>query len=102
VSTQIKVEVVYATPENQVLLPVILPADSTVADALFESGLPQQFSQVDFDQLQAGIWGNTVTREHALADGDRVEIYRPLELDPKEARRQLASLGLTMGQSAKD
>jgi putative ubiquitin-RnfH superfamily antitoxin RatB of RatAB toxin-antitoxin module len=101
-STQIKVEVVYATPENQVLLPVILQAGSTVADALRESGLPQQFPRVDFDQLQTGVWGNTVTREHALADGDRVEIYRPLELDPKEARRQLASLGLTMGQSAKD
>ena len=101
-STHIKVEVVYATPETQVLLPVSLPASSTVADALSASGLRQQFSDVDFDQLQTGIWGHTVTREHAVAEGDRVEIYRPLELDPKEARRQLASLGLTMGKAAKD
>ncbi len=102
VATQIKVEVVYATPGTQVLLPVILPATSTVADALLESGLPKQFSQVDFDHLQAGIWGHTVAHDHVLVDGDRVEVYRPLELDPKEARRQLASLGLTMGKTAKD
>lgn len=99
-ATQIAVEVVYATPARQVLLPVILPANSTVADALLESALPERFSQVDFDRLQAGVWGHTVSREHVLVDGDRVEIYRPLELDPKEARRQLATLGLTMGQAA--
>jgi len=98
---QIAVEVVYATPDNQILLPVILPVTSTVADALLASGLPGKFSQVDFDNLQAGVWGHAVTREHVLADGDRVEIYRPLELDPKEARRQLATLGLTMGKAAK-
>ncbi|MBT8066117.1 MAG: RnfH family protein [Gammaproteobacteria bacterium] len=100
-STQITVEVVYATPEVQVLLSVILPSNSTVADALRESGLPKQFQKVDFDQLQAGIWGNTVTHDHAVLDGDRVEFYRPLQLDPKEARRQLASLGLTMGKVVK-
>lgn len=101
-ATQITVEVVYATADRQVLLPVTLPATSTVADALLLSGLPRQFSEVDFDRLQAGIWGHAVTREHVLVDGDRVEIYRPLELDPKEARRQLATLGLTMGKAAKD
>jgi len=95
------VEVVYATPDSQVLLPVVLPATSTVADALLASGLPKQFSQVDFDHLQAGIWGHAVTRDHVLLDGDRVEIYRSLELDPKEARRQLATLGLTMGKGSK-
>lgn len=100
-STQITAEVVYATPEDQVLLSVILPSNSTVADALRESGLPKQFPKVNFDQLQAGIWGNTVTPDHAVLDGDRVEFYRPLQLDPKEARRQLASLGLTMGKAVK-
>lgn len=101
-STRIKVEVVYAEAEYQFLQPVVVPSDSTVADALRESDLTKQFPQIDFDQLQAGIWGKAVTRDRALVDGDRVEIYRPLELDPKEARRQLASLGLTMGRAAKD
>ena len=101
-ATQITVEVVYATPEDQVLLSVVLPPNSTAADALRVSGLPRQFPDVDFDHLQAGIWGNTVTHDHALLDGDRVEFYRPLQLDPKEARRQLASLGLTMGKAVKD
>ena len=52
------------------MLSVVLPPNSTAADALRVSGLPRQFPDVDFDHLQAGIWGNTVTHDHALLDGD--------------------------------
>ena len=99
---RIEVEVVFARPDKQVLLPVALRADATVADALAESGLRQQFPETDFDRLSSGIWGRLVPREHPLADGDRVEFYRPLELDPKDARRQLALLGRTMSDGATD
>ncbi len=97
VAARIRVEVVFATPEEQRLVTVGLAAPATVADAITASALAERFPAEDFDRLQAGIWGNPVARGHTLSDGDRVEIYRPLELDPREARRQLAKSGRTMG-----
>lgn len=94
---QIQVEVVFATVKTQHLVSVALPAGATVADAIAVSSIAERFPAADFDALQAGIWGNLVERGHILSDGDRVEIYRPLELDPRDARRQLALLGRTMG-----
>ena len=79
------------------MVSLALPAGATVADAIAVSLLAERFPATDFNELQAGIWGNLVDRGHILSDGDRVEIYRPLELDPREARRQLALLGQTMG-----
>lgn len=102
VHTQIGVEVVFATAESQVLLSATLPEGATVADALSATDLERRFPDTDFDGLQAGVWGQPVARNHVLSDGDRVEVYRPLTRDPKEARRQLANLGLTMGKGAKD
>ena len=82
-----QVEVVFALPERQVLKAVELPEGSTVADAIRRSELAREFPEVDFDQLQAGIWGTPVERGRTLLDGDRVELYRPLVMDPREARR---------------
>ena len=98
---QIDIEVVYASAEEQALISLSLSGGSTVADALSASGLEKRFPSVDFSKLQTGIWGQIVTRDKVLAKGDRVEVYRPLQLDPKEARRQLAALGLTMGGGTK-
>ncbi len=94
---EIRVEVVFATAEKQRLVTVSLPAPATVMDAITTSALAQQFPAEKFDELQAGIWGHPVGRNHILSDGDRVEIYRPLELDPREARRQRAQMGRAMG-----
>jgi putative ubiquitin-RnfH superfamily antitoxin RatB of RatAB toxin-antitoxin module len=82
-----QVEAVFALPERQVLKAVELPEGSTVADAIRRSELAREFPEVDFDQLQAGIWGTPVERGRTLLDGDRVELYRPLVMDPREARR---------------
>ena len=82
-----EVEVVFALPEQQFLDTVTVPYDSTVADAIRQSGVERRFPGVDFDALQAGIWGKPVEREKKLRNGDRVELYRPLEMDPREARR---------------
>ncbi len=94
---EIRVEVVFATPQRQRLVTVTLPAPATVMDAISRSALAERFPAETFDELQAGVWGHPVGRNHILSDGDRVEIYRPLELDPREARRQLAQAGRTMG-----
>lgn len=98
---ELQVEVVFALPDRQVLVTVSLDAGATVADAIVASGLPAQFPAEQLDSLPTGIWGRAVERDQSVSDGDRVEIYRPLELDPREARRQLAQLGRTMSTGSK-
>lgn len=78
-----KVEVVYALPERAEVVTLDLPAGARVRDALAASGL-------DLQSHAFGIFGKRVTLDRPLADGDRVEIYRPLAMDPKEARRRRA------------
>ena len=95
----ISVEVVFATAERQRLVEVVLPDGATVRDAIAQSDMAGHFPRDDLDGLRVGIWGRVVSRNQPLSDGDRVEIYRPLELDPREARRRLAAAGRTMGGS---
>ena len=82
-----QVEVVFALPDRQYLGAVTVPEVATVADAIRQSGIERLFPDVDFAALQAGIWGKPVDRDQRLRKGDRVELYRPLEVDPREARR---------------
>ncbi len=71
---------------------VVLAAGATVRDALLASGLGVAFSQVDLQCAPVGVWGKKVEPEHVLHDHDRVEVYRPLQVDPKTARRKRFSL----------
>lgn len=82
-----RVEVVFALPDRQELLVVELPDGSSVGTAIEKSRLARQFPDVDFDALQAGVWGKPTARSHVVKEGDRVELYRPLAMDPREARR---------------
>ncbi len=95
-SEVLDIEVVFATPDSQVLVSVSLPREATVADAIEASGLKSRFPAHDLDLCTAGVWGSVVQRDRRLRSGDRVELYRPLEIDPREARRRLASAGRTM------
>ena len=97
----IEVEVAFALPERQVLVAVELAEGSTVADAIEASGLGLQFPADNLESLPVGVWGRVTERDRVLAAGDRVEIYRPLQIDPREARRQLARVGKTM-RTARD
>jgi putative ubiquitin-RnfH superfamily antitoxin RatB of RatAB toxin-antitoxin module len=83
------VEVAYAEPGRQFLRRLDLAAGATVADAITASGLEREFA-IDARVLSAGVWSKPVARDAVLADGDRVELYRPLKADPKETRRQRA------------
>lgn len=87
-----QVEVVFALPERQFLQTVTVPANATVADAIRMSGVERDYPDIRFDELQAGVWGKPEDRTHSLREGDRVEIYRPLEMDPREARRLKAGV----------
>ncbi len=84
------VEVVLATPERQVLLALHVPEGSSVADVIAASGIASHFPDLPLDDMPTGIWGKGVTRDNKVREGDRVELYRPLLTDPREARRRRA------------
>lgn len=89
-AAEIVVEVAYATPEVQVVETVRLRPGATVAQAIAASGLLARFPAIDLARQTLGIHGVRVRVSDAVADGDRVEIYRPLTVDPKELRRRRA------------
>lgn len=92
----IRVEVVFALPDRQKLVTLRLPAGATVTQAIAESGLAADFRQPDLSSFPVAIWGVRARPEQLLRDKDRIEILRPLAIDPRDARRQLASKGQTM------
>lgn len=94
-------EVVYATPERQLLLPLTVPAGSTALEVVKMSSLPAEFPEADFDAPMLGVFSNRVEHDYVVREGDRIEVYRPLTADPKEVRRQLAALGKTMGKRSR-
>jgi putative ubiquitin-RnfH superfamily antitoxin RatB of RatAB toxin-antitoxin module len=84
-----KVEVAYAGPEGEALLRVDLSDGATVADAVDRSGLVERLGLLEA-ALGYAIHGQAARRSTPLAEGDRVELVRPLVADPKEARRRRA------------
>ena len=87
---EITVSVVYALPERATEIEVKLSGGATVADAIARSCIAEQHPEIDFARAATGIFGREVRRDATLADGDRVEIYRPLRADAKEVRRRRA------------
>jgi len=84
---QLRIEVLYCPgPGRSAVSTLRLPAGASVADALAASGVFQRHALVPGD-LQVGVWGRKCDATAVLRDRDRVEIYRPLTVDPKEARR---------------
>ncbi|HKQ27173.1 MAG TPA: RnfH family protein [Burkholderiales bacterium] len=84
----LRVEVVYALAREADAVSLRLPSGATAADAVRASGLLEKYSGIAHAKI--GIYGKLVSADTRLVDGDRVEIYRPLRLDPKEARRRRA------------
>ncbi len=85
----IRVEVVYADASSQVVRSVELAAGATVEEALRASGIRDAMPAA-FVPAGYGIYGRAVATDALLRDGDRVELYRPLKIDPKQARRRRA------------
>lgn len=97
--SEIELEIVFALPGRQSLLTLVVCSGATVADVVRASEFKATFPGCGIEQLAVGIWGRKVSRDHVVKQGDRVELYRPLVLDPKEARRQLALSGRTMSSA---
>jgi hypothetical protein len=86
---QIRVAVSYADPEKQIEKWGDVDAGSTVRETIEASGIAGSLP-AGFTPAAIGIYGQLVDENHRVRDGDRIELYRPLQVDPKEARRRRA------------
>ena len=86
----VQIEVAYAAPGRIVAKIYELTLPATVSDALAWATEDPAFIGVDIENASVGVFGLVVRRDHSLSDGDRLEIYRPLAVDPKAARRARA------------
>jgi putative ubiquitin-RnfH superfamily antitoxin RatB of RatAB toxin-antitoxin module len=84
------ISVVYAEPGQQFVRELNVAPGTTVADAIRLSAIAELANLGEADLKRAGIFGKPVATTATLRDGDRVEIYRSLKIDPKEARRRRA------------
>lgn len=91
-NAMIAVEVVYALSERQKLIGLQVPHGTTALAAVRQSRIADAFEGLDIEAAPMGIFGKAVdAASHVLAEGDRVEIYRPLLIDPKESRKARAA-----------
>jgi putative ubiquitin-RnfH superfamily antitoxin RatB of RatAB toxin-antitoxin module len=88
----IDVTVVLALADRATEIPLQLPAGATVAEALERSGLAARHPELDMARAPVGIFGRLAERDAILADGDRVEVYRPLLVQPKARRQSRAAM----------
>jgi len=86
----LKVEVAYANLTRQRVISLEVPAGCTVAQAIVQSKIFQHFPELELRKNKVGIFSKLVTEATVLQEGDRVEIYEPLLVDPKQTRRQRA------------
>ena len=86
----IEIQVVFATCSRQVMIGLEVAEGTTIVESVDQSGIKAQFPAEDISQVKFGIWNNVRSSNEIVSEGDRVEIYRPLEADPKEARRRRA------------
>jgi putative ubiquitin-RnfH superfamily antitoxin RatB of RatAB toxin-antitoxin module len=95
-SEELSIEVVYALPNEQILLKKSVPTGTTVAEAIQTSGMLGKHPEIDLAVNKLGIFGKLTKADAMVRDKDRIEIYRPLIADPKEVRRKRAEEGKVM------
>jgi len=88
---KITIEVAYALPEKQKIVAVEIEAGTLAIDAAKASGIDKFFPEIDYDSVKMGIFGKAIKpKTHVMQAGDRIEIYRPLQSDPKASRKARA------------
>ena len=85
---KLRIEVAYARPDLQKIVELEVDEGTSVFDAASRSGLEQIFPEISYAEIDMGVFGKVVKKPHEemLRDGDRIELYRPLIIDPKQAR----------------
>lgn len=92
------IEVAYAGPAGQFLVAIEVPAGTTAVEAVALSGLLERCPELDLTRNDLGVFGRAVRPGRVLEAGERVEIYRALRADPKDARRRRAAAGGVTGR----
>lgn len=87
----LRIEVVYALADEQQVISLSVPAGATVREAIERSGILQQWPEIDLARNKVGRWNRVVELDEPVNSGDRIEIYRPLLIDPKASRRARAA-----------
>ena len=95
------VEVAYALPDKQSLVSLEVEKGTTLQEAIEASGILDSFEQIDLTKDRVGIFSKFATLDTVLREKDRVEIYRPLIADPKQARKERAAEGKSMRSNKK-
>jgi putative ubiquitin-RnfH superfamily antitoxin RatB of RatAB toxin-antitoxin module len=90
-ATEINIEVAYVSKDRQFYKALLVPAGTRLLESLSLSGLLTVCPELDSAAIVAGIYGKKADNDQVLREGDRVEVYRPLEIDPKQARRERAA-----------
>ena len=96
IDEKILVEVAYALPETQVIIPLEVTQGTTIEQAIKQSGILDTFPEIDLGVNKVGVFSKLGKLDQILREKDRVEIYRKLIADPKEVRKQRAAQGKKM------
>ncbi len=86
----LQVEVIYALPDEQCVRKVAVKSGSTVADVIAASSVRDKYPEIDLAIIKVGIFSRLCSLDTLVRQGDRIELYRPLQIDPMEARRRRA------------
>ena len=98
----LRVEVAYARPDEQVIIPVEAPEGATVEQVIVLSRIQERFPEIEPKTAKVGVFGKLGKLSAVVRAGDRVEIYRPLLADPKAVRKQRAAEGKRMRKGGGD
>ncbi len=90
-SDSIKIEVIYALPDEQMLFNLSVPAGATVIEALRLSGVFEKYPEINLEANKIGLFGKLTKPDTLLREKDRIEIYRPIQADPKQVRKNRAA-----------
>ena len=88
---KLTVEVAYALAHEQAVVQLEVEADATLRRAIERSGLLERYPEIDLRIMRVGVFGKVRGLDEAVRSGERIELYRPLAIDPKEMRRQRAA-----------
>lgn len=100
-SELLRIRVIYALPDHQASVDLQLPPGTSLTEAVSRSGLLQKFPEAAVRPLSCAIFGRAVPLTYQLRDGDRIEILRPLQIDPKQSRREAAERSRAQSRSAR-
>ncbi|MFT5760124.1 MAG: putative ubiquitin-RnfH superfamily antitoxin RatB of RatAB toxin-antitoxin module [Alteromonadaceae bacterium] len=98
---KINIEVVYGIPTSQKILAISVGNNTTIEEAINESGIKGFYNEIDLSVNKVGIWNRVAKLTDIVNDLDRIEIYRPMIADPKEVRKRRAEKAKEEGRANK-